>query len=133
MRRRLRKPGNYFSCRRVRQRWLGAFLAYGYLAVADWPVREALVGALVVCLIYDAGRTGACPLSSNGFGTGRIRPGSYPLWGWFYWRFWFVRTLMRAAPVPYLAGTPFLAFITGLMGARIGQDVYIGGAWTGDV
>ncbi len=107
--------------------WLGAFLAYGYLAVADRPVVESLLGALTVYLVM----TPAVLLLSivlKWLLLGRIRPGKYPLWGWFYFRFWFVRAVVRAAPVPYLAGTPFLALYYRLMGAKIGKDVYIGGA-----
>jgi len=107
--------------------WLGAFLAYGYLAVADWPVRQALVGALVVYLIMTPAIL-FLSIVVKWLLLGRIRPGHYPLWGWFYWRFWFVRTLVRAAPVPYLTGTPFLNLYYRLMGAHIGRDVYIGGA-----
>lgn len=105
--------------------WLGAFLAYGYLAVADWPVRDALLGAFLVYLVMTPAVL-ALSILLKWLLLGRIRPGRYPLWGWFYWRFWFVRSVVRAAPVPYLAGTPFLNVYYRLMGARIGQNVFIG-------
>ena len=105
--------------------WLGAFLAYGYLAVEDWPVLHALSAALAVCLVMTPAVLALTILVKWLF-LGRIRPGRYPLWGWFYWRFWFVRSLVRAAPVRYLAGTPLLNLYYRLMGARIGRDVFIG-------
>ena len=37
---------------------------------------------------------------------GRYRPGAYPLWGWFYFRWWLATTVEATVPVGYLAGTP---------------------------
>ena len=105
--------------------WLGAFLAYGYLVVADWPVRQALLAALLVSLVTTPAGL-ALSIALKWILLGRICPGTYPLWGWYYWRFWFVRAVMRAAPVQYLAGTPLINLYYRLMGSRIGRDVFIG-------
>jgi len=105
--------------------WLGAYLTYGYLVVADWPVHRALWAAFwVLCGITPA--TLIFSILLKWLLLGRIRAGRYPLWGWFYWRFWFVRSVVRASPVHYLDGTPFLNLYYRLMGARIGRDVFIG-------
>ncbi len=105
--------------------WLGAYLTYGYLVVADWRIPDALVIALIVaCAITPVTLTFS--IAVKWLLLGRIRPGRYPLWGWFYWRFWFVRALIRAAPVHYLDGTPLLNLYYRLMGAQIGRDVFIG-------
>ncbi|MCX5787884.1 MAG: AMP-binding protein, partial [Elusimicrobia bacterium] len=87
--------------------WLGAFLAYGYLVVMDWSVREALVIALLVYLVTTPVVL-LLSIALKWLLLGRVRPGEYPLWGWFYWRFWFVRAVVRAAPVNHLAGTPLI-------------------------
>ena len=105
--------------------WLGAFLTYGYLIVADGSVPSALFGALAVYCATTPVMLGLS-IALKWLLLGRIRPGKYPLWGWFYWRFWFVRALVRAAPIPYLAGTPLINIYYRLMGARIGSDVFIG-------
>jgi non-ribosomal peptide synthetase-like protein len=57
---------------------------------------------------------------------GRVRPGRYPLWGGFYFRWWLVRSLLEAVPTGYLCGTPLLALYYRLLGARIGPNVYLG-------
>ena len=57
---------------------------------------------------------------------GRVKPGNYPLWGWFYFRFWLVRAVVRASPLHYLEGSPYLNLYYRLMGARIGRNVFIG-------
>jgi hypothetical protein len=57
---------------------------------------------------------------------GRYRPGAYPLWGWFYFRWWLATTVEATVPVAYLAGTPLYNIYLRLMGAKIGRNVYLG-------
>ncbi|MGI4874112.1 MAG: Pls/PosA family non-ribosomal peptide synthetase [Janthinobacterium lividum] len=57
---------------------------------------------------------------------GRFRAGEYPLWGFYYFRFWVVKKLVESAPVALLSATPFLAVFYRLLGARIGRNVYLG-------
>ncbi len=105
--------------------WLGAYLTYGYFVVTDNSILEALVLSLLIYLVT----TPAVLLLSIVLKwtlLGRVRPGRYPLWGWYYFRFWLVRAVMRAAPVRHLSGTPFLVFYYRLMGARIGRNVFLG-------
>jgi len=56
---------------------------------------------------------------------GRVRPGRHPLWSAYYLRWWFVHTVMDAAGLEHLSGTPLLAWAYRLLGARIGCDVYL--------
>jgi len=57
---------------------------------------------------------------------GRFKPGSYPLWGFFYLRFWFVSRLMDLVPTRIMRGTPFLTWYYRLLGAKIGRNVHMG-------
>jgi non-ribosomal peptide synthetase-like protein len=57
---------------------------------------------------------------------GRFKPGKYPLWSAYYWRFWFVRQVLSFAPVFLLTGSPLMNWYCRLMGAKIGKDVYLG-------
>jgi non-ribosomal peptide synthetase-like protein len=56
---------------------------------------------------------------------GRFQPGRYPLWGWYFCRWWVVRKALEFAPLNYLAGSPLLNVYLRLLGARIGKDVHI--------
>ena len=105
--------------------WLGPYLAYGYLVVADYPVRQALLAACAVELATTPGLI-LLSIALKWLLLGRIKPGRHPLWGWYYWRFWLVRSAVHAAPLRYLAGTPLLNIYYRLMGARIGRGVYFG-------
>ncbi len=57
---------------------------------------------------------------------GKLRPGSYPLWGFTYFRWWLGDRLVEAAPVYLLAGSSLYAWWLRLLGAKIGRDVVIG-------
>ncbi|ODH02069.1 peptide synthetase [Nostoc sp. KVJ20] len=57
---------------------------------------------------------------------GRFRPGRYPLWGWYYCRWWLVRKILELAPLDYLAGSPLMPFYMRLLGGRIGKGCHIG-------
>ncbi len=104
--------------------WLGAFLTYGYLAVADHSIPEALAGAFVVYLVTTPSVL-ALTVGIKWLILGRVRPGRYRLWSWYYLRFWFVRAIVRAAPVSYLEGTPLLNLYYRAMGAKIGRNVFL--------
>jgi non-ribosomal peptide synthetase-like protein len=110
--------------------WLGSILAYGYLVVANHPVSEALLAAFVVELTSLPFLLGVSVVL-KWLLLGRIRPGVYPLWGWYFFRFWLARSVIHAAPVHFLAGTPWVCLYYRLMGARIGRDVYFGASSRG--
>ncbi|MEI7523648.1 MAG: Pls/PosA family non-ribosomal peptide synthetase [Mariniphaga sp.] len=57
---------------------------------------------------------------------GRFKEGRYPLWGWYYLRFWIVKKFVDLAPIAIFCGTPFINGYYRLMGARIGKGVYMG-------
>jgi non-ribosomal peptide synthetase-like protein len=105
--------------------WLGSFLAYGYLVVSEHSILEALLAAFVIELTSTPVLLGVS-VALKWLLLGRIKPGVYPLWGWYYFRFWLVRGAAHSAPVHNLAGTPWLSMYYRLMGARIGRNVYFG-------
>lgn len=56
---------------------------------------------------------------------GRFREGKYPLWGWYFFRFWLVQRLQEMAGVSHFAGTPVLSLYFRLLGAKIGKGVIL--------
>ena len=58
---------------------------------------------------------------------GKYKSGSYPLWGSYYWRFWFVQQVHKLVSTEYLAGSPLLNTYYRLLGAKIDRNVYLGG------
>ncbi|MBC7473526.1 MAG: amino acid adenylation domain-containing protein [Candidatus Sericytochromatia bacterium] len=57
---------------------------------------------------------------------GKFKAGKYPLWGSYYFRWWFVRLFQSLFPAFLLAGTPVMPLYLKLMGAKIGKNCYVG-------
>jgi non-ribosomal peptide synthetase-like protein len=58
---------------------------------------------------------------------GRVKPGVYPLWGWFYYRWWLVQHLQKNVYLgKHLAGSPLINLYYRLLGAKIGAHCHIG-------
>lgn len=58
---------------------------------------------------------------------GRVKPGKYKLWGWFYFRWWLVDRLQNNIFSPHhLIGSPLITLYYRLMGAKIGRNCHIG-------
>jgi non-ribosomal peptide synthetase-like protein len=56
---------------------------------------------------------------------GRMKEGDYPLWGSYYFRWWFVRTLQNLLPVQFLTGTPLYPTYLRLMGVNVAPDAQL--------
>ncbi len=107
--------------------WLGPYFVYAYLVLNKATTGQALAGALLTYFV-TVPATMMIGVIAKWLILGRIKPGRYPLWGVYYYRFWFVRTLIRALPVGQLVGTPLLNFYYRLLGVKIGRGVYLGTA-----
>lgn len=57
---------------------------------------------------------------------GKFKEGSYPLWGFYYFRFWFVKKFIDMVPINLLTGTPFINWYFKLLGAKIGSNSFLG-------
>ncbi|HTI51817.1 MAG TPA: Pls/PosA family non-ribosomal peptide synthetase [Planctomycetaceae bacterium] len=105
--------------------WLAPYVTYTWLMEEEFSIDEALLGALAsLAIVYPIMLTIA--VVTKWCVLGRIRAGSYPLWGVYYFRWWFVRSMVSIVPIGYLAGTPLLALFYRLLGAKIGENVYLG-------
>ncbi len=56
---------------------------------------------------------------------GRYKPGNYPVWGWYYFRWWLVTRIQNLNGSAFLAGTPLMNIYYRLMGARVGRRCII--------
>ncbi len=105
--------------------WLLPYLAYESLATDDPASRlPALAVALAayvimppVMIILSIGVKWAV--------IGRFKSGDYPLWGAYYFRWWFVRRFLAVIPTQFLSGTPLMAVYYRALGARIGEGVQL--------
>lgn len=62
---------------------------------------------------------------------GRMKEGDYPLWGIYYFRWWFVKTMQRLLPSQFLNGTPLYAGYLRRLGMKVAKDVQLGSMTVG--
>jgi non-ribosomal peptide synthetase-like protein len=100
---------------------------YYKLVEEDNEMSRIAAGAIAAALIVSIYPALIClSIAIKWLVIGRFKPGKYPLWSFYYWRFWFVRQVCSFAPVFLLTGSPLLNWYCRLMGAKIGKDVYLG-------
>ncbi|MFI0812381.1 Pls/PosA family non-ribosomal peptide synthetase [Streptomyces echinatus] len=111
------------------------FLVYslvsGFVTAAGYEWVAAGSGALEIylrSLVFGSGgflALCAFPVVAKWLLIGRWKPGEFPIWGLTYLRFWFVKALLHANPMVFLAGTPLYVLYLRALGARIGKGVTI--------
>ncbi len=107
--------------------WLGVFFVFAYLSNQGFEVAQA-VGwaiasyAIVLPLLF------IFVLAAKWLLIGRLKAGSYPLWGSYYFRYWLVCKLVEILPLNFFEGSPVLPWFYRLLGAEIGSGVYMGSA-----
>lgn len=99
--------------------WVYTASGWEILEIVQATVVIGLAIPLVVLLL---------PIVAKWLLLGQVEPGEYPLWGWFFCRWWLARKLYQSVPVDYLAGSPLLAWYLRLLGAKIGKGCYLGSA-----
>lgn len=109
----------------VSLQWVGPYLVYASLIADDWPtVPAAAVAVLSLSVIFPA--LLVLGVAAKWLLLGQVKPGWYPLWGWFYLRWWTARAILSVVPTRYLVGTPWLGRYARLLGAKVGRNVYLG-------
>jgi len=104
--------------------WLGPYLTFTRMIDNDYPAVDAILGAFATLLaVYPLMLCLA--VAAKWLIIGRYRAGDYPLWGWYYFRWWLVNSIIGSVPVNYLAGTPLLAWFFRALGAKIGPNVHL--------
>ncbi|MBH1962957.1 MAG: amino acid adenylation domain-containing protein, partial [Comamonadaceae bacterium] len=106
--------------------WLAPFFAYHFYTgdPAD-SIARAVVMSLVAFLLATVAEFGVA-WAGKWLIAGRLKPGSYPLWGLTYYRWWLADRLMEAVPVYMINGSSLYVGWLRALGAKIGRDVNLG-------
>ena len=56
---------------------------------------------------------------------GKMKEGDYPLWGSYYFRWWFVKTFQRLLPSQFLNGTPLYCGYLKRLGVTVARDAQV--------
>jgi non-ribosomal peptide synthetase-like protein len=106
--------------------WLAPFFTYHFLTgdPGDSVPRAiaASIGVFLIATVLEF----VFAVGGKWLVAGRLKPGSYPLWGTTYFRWWLADRLVEAAPTYLLAGSSLYSWWLRLLGAKVGHDVVIG-------
>ncbi|MFO1114798.1 MAG: Pls/PosA family non-ribosomal peptide synthetase [Beijerinckiaceae bacterium] len=104
--------------------WLGVFVSYMLLTDPDasiWTEMVALLGVYVCINIA----TIALSIIMKWVLLGRTKPGRYPLWGWYYYRWWLAQRFMALTHMKWFQASPIMRLYLSALGAKIGDDAII--------
>ena len=106
--------------------WLAPFFAYHFnTGDADDKISQA-VFASVLTFIVAIVLNFAIALFARRVIAGNLKPGSYPLWGLTYYRWWLADRISEAVPAYMINGSPLYAAWLRLQGAKVGPEVNLG-------
>ena len=104
--------------------WLGIFVTYLLLTGGGLGFFGELAVLLLVYIGINA-VTAAIAVAAKWLILGRTKPGRYPLWGVYYYRWWLAQRLTPLVHIKWLQGSPAIVFYLRLLGAKIGRDALI--------
>ncbi|PHV06128.1 peptide synthetase [Janthinobacterium sp. BJB412] len=106
--------------------WLAPFFTYHFFTgdPGDSVARAIAVSAGVYLLATAL--EFAIAIAGKWLIAGRLKAGSYPLWGLGYYRWWLADRLVESAPAYLLSGSSLAVWWLRALGAKVGHDVVIG-------
>ena len=104
--------------------WLGIFVTYLLLTGGGLGFFGELAVLLLVYIGINA-VTAAIAVAAKWLILGRTKPGRYPLWGTYYYRWWLTQRLTPLVHIKWLQGSPAIVFYLRLLGAKIGDDTLV--------
>ncbi|WP_241911621.1 Pls/PosA family non-ribosomal peptide synthetase [Telmatospirillum siberiense] len=104
--------------------WLGVFVAYQLFSGEEHNFIRETVALLVTYGIINVGTT-VLAIAAKWLVIGRTRPGRYPLWGVYYYRWWLGQRFVSMIHLKWLQATPIMRIILRCLGAKIGSDAVV--------
>lgn len=109
----------------VTSQWLGVFVSYQLLTSPDANILEEVAALLGVYMCVNIA-TVAVSILGKWLVIGRTKPGRYPLWGVYYYRWWLAQRLMGLTHAKWFQCSPLMRLYLSALGAKIGEDAIIG-------
>jgi non-ribosomal peptide synthetase-like protein len=109
----------------VTSQWLGVFVSYMLLTSPDAGILEEAVALLGIYMCINIA-TVAVSILGKWLVIGRTKPGRYPLWGVYYYRWWLSQRLIGLTHAKWFQVSPLMRLYLSALGAKIGEDALIG-------
>ena len=105
--------------------WLGVFVSYMLLTGSDATFLEEAVSLVSVYMVINIA-TVLFAIAAKWLILGRMKPGRYPLWGTYFFRWWLVQRLISLTHPKWFQGSPVMRLFLIALGAKVGVDAVIG-------
>ena len=106
--------------------WLAPFFTYHYFTGEAGDSVARAIAASIMVFLFATLMEFVLAIAGKWLIAGRLRAGSYPLWGWTYYRWWLADRLVEGAPAYLLSGSSLYNWWLRALGARVGRSVIIG-------
>ncbi len=108
----------------ITAQWLGVFVSYQLITSVD---ASLLTETLTLLAVYACVNLATLGISIGGkwLVIGRTKPGRYPLWGVYYYRWWLSQRLISLTHAKWFQVSPLMNFYLRALGADIGKDALI--------
>ncbi len=104
--------------------WLGVFVSYMLLTGPDASLRDEIVALLGVYMCINVA-TVIISISAKWILLGRTKPGRYPLWGTYYYRWWLAQRLMALTHAKWFQASPIMRLYVIALGGKVGEGAII--------
>lgn len=104
--------------------WLGVFVSYMLITGEGASVWQEMATLMLVYVCINI-TTFFISIGGKWLILGRTKPGRYPLWGVYYYRWWLAQRLMKITKAKLFQGSFMAATYNRMLGAKIGCDVYV--------
>ncbi len=105
--------------------WLGVFVSYMLLSGEDASFLQEVVTLLGVYMVINAA-TVVIAVAAKWLIIGRTKPGRYPLWGAYYYRWWLAQRFISLVHLKWFQGSPVMRVLLRALGAKVADDALIG-------
>ena len=104
--------------------WLGVFVSYMLLTSPDASIFSEIISLFGV-YVFITIITIALAIAGKWLILGRTKPGRYPLWGTYYFRWWLAQRLIGLTHMKWFQGSPLMRIYLRAIGAQVGEDAII--------
>jgi len=104
--------------------WLAIFISYILITPENASFAEEAVSLFGVILCVTLS-TLAISIAGKWLVIGRTKPGRYPLWGFYFFRWWLSQRLLGLTNARLLQNSPLMPLYLAAIGAKIGRDAQI--------
>ena len=106
--------------------WLAPFFTYHFFTGDPTDSTARAIAASIAVFLIATVLEFVVAIAGKWLIAGRLRAGSYPLWGWTYYRWWLADRLIEGAPAYMLSGSSLHNWWLRALGAKVGRDVIVG-------